>query len=77
MIMDQFDEMVETSERQPLVMGLSRHGDIVGQPFRLRALREALTRCIRHTLGERVWFTRAGDIADDCFKLPEATILGS
>ena len=32
---------------------------------------------VKHALDERVWFTRAGDIADDCFKLPEATILGS
>ena len=77
MIKDQFDEMVETSERQPLVMGVSLHGYIVGQPFRLRALREALTHCAQHKLRDRVWYTRAGEIADYCFKLPQGTILGS
>ena len=37
MIVDQFDEMVEQSAAQPLVMAVSLHGFIVGQPFRLRA----------------------------------------
>ena len=77
MIMDQFDELVETSERQPLVMGVSLHGYIVGQPFRLRALREALTYCAKHKASDRVWYTRAGDIADYCFTLPPGTIPGS
>jgi allantoinase len=77
MIMDQFDEQIEASERQPLVMGVSLHGYIVGQPFRLRPLREALTHCAQHKLKDRVWYTRAGDIADYCFKLPKGTILGS
>jgi peptidoglycan/xylan/chitin deacetylase (PgdA/CDA1 family) len=76
MIVDQFDEMVEQCERQPLVMGLSLHGYIVGQPFRLRALRRALEHCAGHKLKDRVWFTRAGEIADYCFKLPKGTLPG-
>ena len=36
MIVDQFEEMLEQSERQPLVCALALHGFIVGQPFRLR-----------------------------------------
>ena len=68
---------MEASARQPLVMGVSLHGYIVGQPFRLRPLREALTHCVQHPLKDRVWYTRAGDIADYCFKLPKGTLLGS
>ena len=36
MIIDQFDEMLEQSREQPLVMGIALHAMIVGQPFRLR-----------------------------------------
>jgi peptidoglycan/xylan/chitin deacetylase (PgdA/CDA1 family) len=77
MIVDQFDEMVEQSEAQPLVFALSLHGFIVGQPFRLRPLRQALKHCVEHRLKQRVWFTRAGAIADYCATLPPGTIPGS
>jgi allantoinase len=76
MIVDQFDELVEQSEEQPLVFALSLHGFIVGQPFRLRPLRQALKHCVEHKLRDRVWYTRAGDIADYCMKLPVGTIPG-
>jgi hypothetical protein len=69
--------MVEQSEAQPLVMALSLHGFIVGQPFRLRPLRLALKHCVEHKLKDRVWFTRAGAIADYCFGLPKGTVPGS
>ena len=46
MIVDQFEEMLEQSERQPLVFALSLHGFIVGQPFRLRPLRQAIKHCV-------------------------------
>src|SRR5204863_5725982 len=42
MIVDQFDEMIEQSERHPLVMNVSVHTYVFGQPFRLRRLRAAL-----------------------------------
>src|SRR5476649_2497762 len=42
MIVDQFEELLERSERQTLVFALSLHGFIVGQPFRLRPLRQAI-----------------------------------
>jgi peptidoglycan/xylan/chitin deacetylase (PgdA/CDA1 family) len=77
MITDQFDELVEQSAAQPLVMAVSVHGFIVGQPFRLRPLREALRHCVEHKLKDRVWFTRALDIANHCFALPPGTIPGS
>ncbi len=76
MIVDQFDEMVEQAAEQPLVMAVSLHGFIAGQPFRLRPLRQALTHCIEHKLKSRVWYTRALDIANYCLTLPPGTIPG-
>ncbi|GAU69313.1 putative hydrolase [Streptomyces sp. NBRC 110611] len=61
MIRDSFDEMLEQSRRQPLVLGISVHTFIVGQPFRLRHFRAALDHIRRNADG--VWFTTAGDIA--------------
>ncbi|WP_172298597.1 polysaccharide deacetylase family protein [Pseudoruegeria sp. HB172150] len=62
MIIDTFDEMLEQSESQSLVMGIALHPYIVGQPYRLRHLRRALT----HIAGHRhaVWIARAEDICD-------------
>jgi peptidoglycan/xylan/chitin deacetylase (PgdA/CDA1 family) len=77
MLVDQFEEMLEQSERQPLVFCASLHGFIVGQPFRLRPLRKALKHCVEHKGAGKVWFTRAGDIANYCSKLPPGTVLGS
>jgi hypothetical protein len=61
MIVDQFDEMMGQSAGQPLVMGIALHPYIVGQPFRLRQLRRALS----HIAAARddIWLCRAGDIA--------------
>ncbi len=38
MIVDEFDELLERSEDQPLVMSVVVHSFISGAPFRLRAL---------------------------------------
>lgn len=64
MIIDQFDEMLEQSADEPLVMGIALHSYIVGQPFRLRHLRRAL----RHIASAReaIWLTTAGAIARHC-----------
>ena len=70
MIVDQFEEMLEQSEQQPLVMSVALHPFICGQPFRLRALKQALKHCIGHKDRERVWVTRAGKIAEFCSTLP-------
>ena len=61
MIVDQFDEMLEQSVGEPLVMGVALHSYIVGQPFRLRHLRRALA----HLAAPRdtVWRTTTGSIA--------------
>ena len=62
MVIDQFDEMLDQSQRQPLVMGIALHAMIVGQPFRLRALRRALAHIAGHR--DRCWMTTAGAIAE-------------
>ena len=55
MIVDQFDEMLQQSEHQPLVCGIALHLYITGQ------LRDAL----RHVAQPRasVWLSTAGRIA--------------
>lgn len=60
-ITDNFDEMLEQSRQQPLVMGIALHAYIVGQPFRLKHLRNALLHISRKR--EDIWFTTAGQIA--------------
>jgi peptidoglycan/xylan/chitin deacetylase (PgdA/CDA1 family) len=77
MIVDQFEELLEASDKQPLVFGLSLHGFIVGQPFRLRPLRKAIKHCVEHKNADRVWFTRAGDIANYCLDMKPGIIPGS
>jgi allantoinase len=77
MIVDQFEEMLAQSERHPLVFALALHGFIVGQPFRLRPLRQAIKHCVEHKNKDRVWYTRAGDIAQHCFGMPKGVIPGS
>ena len=60
MIVDQFDEMLEQAQRQPLVMGIALHPYLVGQPYRLRHLRRALQHLCAHR--DEVWFTTPGAI---------------
>lgn len=64
MIIDNFDEMLEQAAGQPLVMGIALHPYLVGQPYRLRHLRRALS----HIAAQRdhIWLTRAGDIHSYC-----------
>lgn len=64
MIIDNFDEMLEQSAGQALVMGVALHPYIVGQPFRLRQLRRALQHIADQR--DRVWICRAGEIARYC-----------
>jgi peptidoglycan/xylan/chitin deacetylase (PgdA/CDA1 family) len=77
MLVDQFEELLEASEEKPMVCALALHGFIVGQPFRLRPLRQAIKHCAEHKLKERVWFTRAGEIAKHCFAMKPGIIPGS
>jgi allantoinase len=59
MIIDCFDEMVEQSQAQPLVMGIALHPYIVGQPHRLRQLRRALTQIVNR---QQAWISHPGQI---------------
>lgn len=77
MIVDQFEELLEASEKQPVVFSLSLHGFILGQPFRLRPLRQAIKHCVEHKNADRVWFTRAGEIAKYCMDMKPGIIPGS
>jgi hypothetical protein len=64
MIIDNFDEMLEQSKKQPLVMGIALHPYLVGQPYRLRHLRRALTHIASHRGG--IWLARSGEIHTFC-----------
>ena len=76
-VVRQFEEMIEQSERQPLVFAISLHTMIFGQPHRLRALRDGLRRILAHPNFDRVWLTRPGDIAAYCESLPPGIVPGS
>lgn len=64
MIIDNFDEMLEQSRTQPLVMGIALHPYLVGQPYRLRHLRRALAHICAHR--DDIWLTRSGEIHEYC-----------
>ena len=75
MIVHQFEEMLRQSERQPLVLGIALHTMIVGQPYRLYALRRALQHIVNHPQADKVWITRPGEIYDHLLSLPEGTVV--
>ncbi len=76
LIVDQFDEMLRQSARQPLVCAISLHTPVVGQPFRLAQLRRALQHIRMHVDSAHVWFTRPGEIADHVVSLPRGVVPG-
>jgi len=75
MIIGQFEELLRQSAKQPLVCGIALHTMIVGQPYRLRCLREALQHIANHPQKDKVWFTRPSDIYDHCAALPRGTMV--
>jgi peptidoglycan/xylan/chitin deacetylase (PgdA/CDA1 family) len=72
MIVDNFDEMLAQSRHQPLVCMVSLHTFIAGQPFRVRALRRALSHVAAHR--DDVWLTHPGAIARHVAGLPPGTV---
>ena len=64
MIIDQFDEMLEQSDHQPLVMGIALHPYLMGQPYRVRHLRKALEHIASHRDSHKIWLTTPGKICD-------------
>lgn len=74
MIVADFEERLRQVARdgQPQVMGIALHPYLVGQPYRLRALRGALERIVAER--DEVWITTAGGILDHVLTLPEGTV---
>jgi len=64
MVIDNFDEMLEQSRTQPLVMGIALHPYLVGQPYRLRHLRRALQHIAKARDAGQVWCTTPGAICE-------------
>lgn len=75
MLVDQLDEMLEQSERQPLVCPISLHPFIAGRPYRIRQLRRAFEHVLAHR--DRIWLTRPRDIAAHVESLPPGVVPGS
>jgi len=67
MIVDQFDEMLATPGDEPLVMSVIIHSFIMGQPFRLRALRRAIEHILKNA--DPIWLTQPGAIASHILAL--------
>jgi allantoinase len=67
MIIDNFEEMLRQSVRQPLVTGIALHAHISGQPFRLHHLRRALAHL--DSRRNECWLTWAGSIAAHAAKI--------
>jgi len=62
MVIDNFDEMLQQSRQQALVMGIALHPYIVGQPYRLRHLRRALQHIAQARDAGQIWLTTPGQI---------------
>jgi allantoinase len=64
MVIDNFDEMLQQSQQQSLVMGIALHPYIVGQPYRLRHLRRALQHIAKARDAGDIWVTTPGAICN-------------
>ncbi len=62
MMIDQFDEMLLQSRKYPLVFTLVLHPFVIGMPFRLRALRRALTHMMKHR--NDIWIATPAKVAE-------------
>jgi len=62
LIIDNFDEMLQQAQRQPLVMGIALHPYLVGQPYRLRHLRRALQHVVAARDRGEIWIATPGAI---------------
>jgi allantoinase len=74
-LIDQFDEMLEESDRRPLVMPIVLHSFIVGQPYRLRQLRRVFEHILKQR--DRIWLTHPREIARHIEALPAGVVPGS
>lgn len=62
MMFDQFDEMLLQSRKFPLVYTIVLHPFVIGMPFRLRALRRALSHITEHR--SDIWVATPGRVAE-------------
>ena len=76
LLVQDFEERLRQVGRDgiPQVMGVALHPYVVGQPYRLRALRRALAR-IAARRGE-IWITTAGAVHDHVAAQPPGTVPG-
>jgi len=74
-LIDQFDEMLQESERRPLVMPIVLHSFIMGQPYRLRQFRRVIEHILKHR--DQIWLTRPGDICTHIESLPAGIVPGA
>ena len=74
MIVDQFEEMRRQSAGQPLVCPISLHPFVIGRPYRIRHLRQALQHIVNQR--DRIWLTRPRDICAHIESLPPGTVPG-
>ena len=70
--MDQFDEMLAQSRRQPLVCPISLHPFVTGRPYRIRRLRRAFEHILAHR--DQIWLTRPRDICAHVESLPAGIV---
>jgi peptidoglycan/xylan/chitin deacetylase (PgdA/CDA1 family) len=75
MLIDNFDEMLEQSARQPLVCPISLHPFVMGRPYRIRQLRRVFEHILRHR--DHIWLTRPRDICTYIENLPAGIMPGS
>ncbi len=72
MIVDEFEEMLDAAQRQPLVMSIVVHSFISGAPFRLRALTRALDHIVARR--DRIWLATPGAIAEVIKGYPDRAV---
>ncbi len=62
-------------EKRPLVFTLITHPFVFGHPYRLRALRRALTHIMERR--DELWITTVGGVYDYCAGLEKGIVPGS
>jgi allantoinase len=72
-LIETFDEMLQQSEKRPLVFNLSLHPFLVGQPFRLKHLRRVFAHFAKNR--DAIWLARAGEIAGFARNLPAGVVV--
>ena len=75
MLIDNFDEMLIQSERQPLVCPIALHPFVVGRPYRIRQLRRAFEHILHYR--DRIWLTHPRDICAHIENLAPGIVPGS